>query len=51
MSGIYFLFQDGKLVRLDGVVIGTWMKKYLEEKYQVIEAKLMNERDDPYKVG
>ena len=40
----------GNIQRLDGVTIGVWVKEYLEEKYQAIEAKLMSEKDEPYKI-
>lgn len=40
----------GNIQRLDGVTIGVWFKEYLEEKYQAIEAKLMSEKDEPYKI-
>lgn len=34
---------------MDGIVLRTWMEKYLDEKYQVIEDKLMKEKDKtPY---
>lgn len=42
-------FYDEKLLRVDGAIITQWMRKYLEEKYQVIEAQLMKEKDDPYR--
>jgi hypothetical protein len=43
-SGAY-----GKIFKLDGVEVGNWMKAYLDEKYQVMEAELMKEKDDQYK--
>jgi len=36
----------GDIQRLDGVTIGQWMKAYLDEKYEVLEAKLMKEKDN-----
>lgn len=39
-----------KLVWLDGVVIGQWMSKYLDEKYEALEARLMSEKENPYEV-
>jgi hypothetical protein len=38
------LGEYGELVRLDSPIVFTWMQKYLEEKYQVIEDKLTQEK-------
>jgi hypothetical protein len=35
----------GEIYRLDGAVISGWMRAYMEEKYQVIEANLMAEKE------
>lgn len=35
----------GDVFRLDPIVIGKWMKLYLEEKYQVAEAELNREKE------
>lgn len=40
----------GQIQRMDGLTIGEWMKLYLNEKYEVLERQLMNERDEYYKV-
>jgi len=36
--------------QLDGIVIGTCMKQYLNEKYETIENELYREKDNPHKV-
>jgi hypothetical protein len=43
-----YVKQD-KVFKLDGTEIGYAMRAYLDEKYQVLEAKMMKEKDDPYK--
>jgi hypothetical protein len=40
--------EPGKTFRFDIMVIFEWFKLYLEEKYQVIEDKLMREKDTQY---
>lgn len=40
----------GQIFRLDAAVITDWMRKYLDEKYQVIENKLMQEKENPYDI-
>lgn len=39
----------GDIQRMDGITIGQWMKAYLEEKYELMEANLMNEKENFYK--
>lgn len=43
IKGIY-----GDIFRFDVVVIFGWLKKYLDEKYQALENKLMEEKDNQY---
>lgn len=38
----------GDIQRMDGITIGVWFKKYLDEKYEVLEDKLKNEKDTPW---
>jgi len=38
----------GEIYRLDGAIVLTWFKRYLEEKYQAIENKLMKWKDSHY---
>ncbi|MES1181853.1 MAG: hypothetical protein ABUL44_03570 [Flavobacterium sp.] len=37
--------EFGEIYRLDSAVIFGWVEKYLDEKYQVLERKLMAEKD------
>jgi hypothetical protein len=38
----------GDIQRMDGITIGIWFEKYLEEKYELLEAKLMKEKESIY---
>lgn len=42
--------EFGELYRLDSAVIFSWMQIHLDEKYAVIENKLLSEKDNIYKV-
>lgn len=48
VMGYYNNDQD-KLLRIDGSVIMSWMAKYMDEKYQIIEGDLMRQKDEFYK--
>ena len=37
--------QYGELMRLDSPIIFTWMRSYLEEKYQVVEENLNSQKE------
>lgn len=39
----------GQIFRLDCIVVFEWMQKYMEEKYAILEDKLMKEKDELYK--
>lgn len=36
----------GKIWKLDGIEVGVWVKAYLYEKYEVLEAQLKKEKDE-----
>lgn len=38
--------QYGEIFRMDGIVLRKWMEQYLDEKYQVVESELVQERDN-----
>lgn len=42
VMGLY----DNMLLRLDGAVVTSWMRKYLEEKYSVVEAKVLERKTE-----
>ena len=50
--GVMGMYNDenNKLLRIDGSVLTSWMRKYLEEKYEVIESELMKEKESFYRV-
>src|SRR5690242_12770425 len=35
----------GKIWKLDGIEVGVWVKTYLDQKYEVLEEQLANEKD------
>lgn len=37
--------EYGELVRLDSAIVFSWIARYLDDKYQVLEDELRNERD------
>lgn len=39
-KGVY-----GKIFKLDGIEVGLWVKSYLEEKYAILEANLLKEKE------
>ena len=40
--------KQEKLLRIDGAVIFSWIDRYMDEKYQVIEDALYKEKDNQY---
>src|SRR5690606_23664867 len=48
--GQYNINGEKDIFRMDGIVLRRWMEKYLEEKYQVVEEKLMKEKDEYYRI-
>lgn len=43
--GQYNRNKKDDIFRMDGIVLRQWMEQYLDEKYQAVENKLMNERE------
>jgi hypothetical protein len=43
------LGEYGELIRLDSPIVFSWMEKYLDEKYRVIEETLVRQKDEFYK--
>jgi hypothetical protein len=41
----------GEIYRLDGAVIAGWMRKYLDEKYEILVNNLNAEKESPYDVS
>ena len=39
----------GQIYRMDGIVLGGWMEKYLDEKYYALEQQLVEEKENIYK--
>lgn len=37
--------QYGEIYRMDGIVIRKWMEQYLDEKYQIVETELKQEKN------
>lgn len=50
--GVMGMYNDenNKLLRIDGSVLTSWMRKYLEEKYEVVESALKKEKESFYRV-
>lgn len=40
--------QYGDIQRMDGITVRTWFEAYLDEKYRVLEDKLMKEKETIY---
>lgn len=41
----------GNIFRLDGIVIGEWVEKYISFKYQRLEDRLYEHKDQPYDIA
>lgn len=48
LLGKYMIDGKSDIYRFDILVICNWMKAYLEEKYQVVEDELMNEKESSH---
>lgn len=35
----------GDIQRMDGITVNTWMQKYLEQKYEILEKRIANEKN------